>query len=206
MPSNLSKWDAKHRAAAENEAAETASIVRELLPLLPHGPALDLACGTGRHALLLAARNQPVTAVDGSNVALEILAERARAAHLAVDLAAGPEITAETRPQHIRIVRSDLETAILPEKSFALILCIHYLQGSLHPQIERALLPGGTLVFETYTRAQLEFAGGPRDPAFLLESGELRSAFPSLELLFHRELRAGQGIATLVAQRAGGRK
>ena len=205
MPANLSKWDAKHRAAAENGAAEPASIIRELLPLLPHGPALDLACGTGRHALLLAARNQPVTAVDGSNVALEILAERARAAHLAVDFAAGPEIAAETRPRHIRIVRSDLETAILPEKSFALIICIHYLLRSLHPQIEHALLPGGTLVFETYTRAQLEFAGGPRDPAFLLESGELRSAFPSLELLFHRELRAGQGIATLVAQRAGGR-
>jgi tellurite methyltransferase len=205
MPSNLSKWDAKHRAAAENGSAEPASIVRELLPLLPHGPALDLACGTGRHALLLAARNQPVTAVDGSNVALEILAERARAAYLAIYFAASGEITPETRPRHIRIVRCDLEMAILPEASFALILCIHYLQRSLHPQIERALLPGGMLVFETFTRAQLEFARGSRNPAFLLESGELRSAFPSLELLFHRELRAGQGIATLVAQRAGGR-
>ena len=204
MPSNLSKWDAKHRAAAENGSAEPASIVRELLPLLPNGPALDLACGTGRHALLLAARNQSITAVDGSNVALEILAERARTAHLAIDFA-GAEITPETRARHIRIVRCDLETAILPEKSFALIICIHYLQRSLHPQIERALLPGGMLVFETFTRAQLEFARGPRNPAFLLESGELRSAFSSLELLFHRELRAGQGIATLVAQRAGGR-
>jgi len=206
MPANLSEWDAKHRAAAENGPAEPASIIRELLPLLPHGPALDLACGTGRHALLLAARHQPVTAVDGSGTALEILAKRAQAAHLAVELATGPEIGAETRHRHVRIVRADLEKAVLPDASFALILCVHYLQRSLHPQIERALLPGGMLVFETYTRAQLEFAGGPRNPAFLLESGELRSAFPSLELLFHRELRAGQGIATLVAQKPCGTK
>lgn len=202
MPANLSEWDAKHRAAAENGPAEPASIIRELLPLLPHGPALDLACGTGRHALLLAARHQPVTAVDGSSAALEILAEGARAAHLAVELASGPEINPETRHRHIRIVRADLQSAVLREESFALILCVHYLQRSLHPQIERVLLPGGILVFETYTRAQLEFAGGPRNSAYLLESGELRTAFPSLELLFYRELRAGQGIATLVAQKA----
>jgi hypothetical protein len=57
------------------------------------------------------------------------------------------------------------------------------------------------LVFETHTLAQLEFADGPRNPAFLLETGELRDAFPLLELVFYRELRAGQGIATLLAQK-----
>jgi SAM-dependent methyltransferase len=65
MPSNLAEWDAKHRLAANNGLAEPASIVRELLPLLPNGPALDLACGTGRHSLLLAEGSHPVTAVDG---------------------------------------------------------------------------------------------------------------------------------------------
>jgi tellurite methyltransferase len=204
MPAKLSEWDAKHRAAAENDRAEPASIVRELLPLLPLGPALDLACGTGRHTLLLAERHQPITAVDGSSVALEILAKRARAANLSVELATGPEISPEPRHRHIRIVCVDLESAVLREASFALILCMHYLQRTLHPQMERALLPRGMLVFETYTRAQLEFAGGPRNSAYLLERGELRTAFPSLELLFYRELRAGQGIATLVAQRARG--
>jgi SAM-dependent methyltransferase len=206
MPANLSEWDAKHRAAVENGPAEPASIVRELLPLLPHGPALDLACGTGRHTLLLAARHQPITSVDGSSSAFEILAKRAREAHLGVALAPGPEVSPETRQRHIRIVRADLESAVLRETSFALILCVHYLQRSLHPQIESALLPGGMLVFETYTRAQLEFAGGPRNSAYLLESGELRTAFSTLELLFYRELRAGQGIATLVAQKPRGTK
>jgi len=56
---------------------------------------------------------------------------------------------------------------------------------------------------ETFTSAQLEFAGGPRNPAYLLETGELRDAFPGLRVLFYRELRAGQGIASLIARKRG---
>jgi hypothetical protein len=65
----------------------------------------------------------------------------------------------------------------------------------------RALQPGGILLFETFTRAQLNYEGGPCNPAYLLEPGELRTAFPELHLLFYRELNAGQGIASLVAER-----
>src|SRR5258706_1091961 len=78
MPSSQSDWDAKHRLVAEAPPSEPASIVRELLPLLPVGPALDIACGAGRHALFLAARGQHVTAVDFSGVALDLLEGRAR--------------------------------------------------------------------------------------------------------------------------------
>ena len=206
MPSNLAEWDARHRATAGNGPAEPAGIVWELLPLLPHGPALDLACGAGRHTLLLAKQSQPVTAVDGSPAALDSLAQQARAENLTVHRESDQKIVAEARNRHIRLVLADLERAILPAGSFALILCIHYLQRSLHRQIQDALLPGGMLVFETYTRAQLEFAQGPHNPAFLLQTGELRNAFPSLDLVFYRELRAGQGIASLVAQKPGNRK
>lgn len=203
MPSSLAEWDAKHRAAADKGPAEPASIVRELLPLLPRGPALDLASGTGRHTLLLAEDSHPVTAVDGSSVALEILAQKARAHNFPIHRAINHEIKPEDRPGHILLVQADLERAVLPAACFAVVLCIHYLQRSLHPQIERALTPGGMLVFETYTLAQMEFAHGPHNPAFLLETGELHSAFPSLELVFYRELHAGQGIATLVARKPG---
>ncbi len=206
MITSLSEWDAKHRAAAGSAAAEPAGFVHELLPLLPLGPALDLACGTGRHTLLLAERQQAVTAVDGSGVALEILAERACAAGnpksghgMPCPYERSPSIAAAR--DGIRLVQTDLEQATLPAKSFALILCVNYLQRSLFSQIARALVPGGMLLFETYTRAQLEFAGGPRNPEYLLEPGELRVGFPSLRLLFYRELRAGKGIASLIAER-----
>src|SRR5258708_12774358 len=73
MAASASQWNARYRAQAEEPQAEPAGFVRDLLPLLPLGPALDLACGTGRHALLLASRHQPVTAVDSSAVPLGIL-------------------------------------------------------------------------------------------------------------------------------------
>jgi SAM-dependent methyltransferase len=200
MPSSQTDWDAKYRLPS-NAPAEPASIVRELLPLLPHGPALDIACGAGRHALLLASRGQHVTAVDWSSAALDILAARCHAARLPVQRV--NVIDGKQRAAHggIDLLQADLERLKLPEQSFELILNIQYLQRSLFPQIQRALCPGGMLLFETFTRAQLEFAGGPRNPEHLLETGELRVAFPELRVLFYRELRAGQGIASLLAQK-----
>jgi len=201
MPASASDWNAKYLAAAEEPSAEPAEFVRELLPLLPLGPALDLACGAGRHTLLLAARQQAVTAVDSSDVALEMLEKRARASHYVVSRI---ERAAQVghRQHGIQIWHANLEEVNLPRQAFSLVVCVHYLQRSLFAQIERALVPGGVLLFETYTVAQLEFAGGPRNPNYLLESGELRTAFPALRSLFYRELRAGKGIASLIAQKA----
>jgi tellurite methyltransferase len=215
MPSRLAEWDVKHRAAAEEAAApEPAAIVTELLPLLPPGPALDLACGTGRHTLLLASRCQGVTAVDGSEVALDILERRARMAEYTIrrvhedppsqsegrapKRGARRQVTATRRG--IQLVHANLEQVRLASRAFSVILCVNYLQRSLFRQMEEALEPGGTLLLETYTRAQLEFGGGPKNPEYLLDCGELRTAFPGLQILFYRELRAGKGIASLLAR------
>jgi tellurite methyltransferase len=201
MPSSQSDWDAKHGLAAAGPPSEPASIVCELLPLLPSGPALDIACGTGRHALILAARGQHVTAVDFSSVALGVLEARARG--MGAPVRRGESLREAGRPQEggFELIHADLERTSLPERRYDLILCIQYLQRDLFPQMARALRPKGVLLMETFTRAQLEFAGGPRNPAYLLETGELREAFPELRVLFYRELRAGVGIASLVAKK-----
>jgi tellurite methyltransferase len=200
MPASITEWDERHREAAQNSPAEPASIVSEWLPMLPSGPALDLACGTGRHTLLLAAQGLPVTGIDWSGAALDILGERARKAKFRVsrddsaDLAGSPA-------RGIRLIQANLEEIRLPPASFSLILCLQYLQRFLFTQMVSALRPGGVLLLETFTRAQLNYVGGPRNPAYLLEPGELRTAFPELHILFYRELNAGQGIASLVAQK-----
>ncbi len=201
MPSSQADWDAKYRLAAEAPLSEPASIVRELSPFLPNGPALDLACGTGRHALFLAGRGQHVTAVDFSTVALAVLEVGARS--MGAPVRRGERFREGGRPHKggLELIHADLERLSLPERCYDLILCIQYLQRNLFPQMARALRPGGVLLIETFTRAQLEFYGGPRNPAYLLESGELREAFPELRVLFYRELRAGQGIASLLARR-----
>jgi SAM-dependent methyltransferase len=202
MPASRSDWDAKYRLAAEAPPSEPASIVRELLPLLPPGPALDIACGTGRHALFLAGRGQHVTAVDFSSVALDILEVRARGMRAPVRRSKSIHEPERHFRAGLDLVQADLERTELPERRYSLILCIQYLQRSLFPKMRRALRPNSVLLIETFTRAQLEFeGGGPRNPAYLLETGELREAFPELSVLFYRELRAGQGIASLVAKK-----
>jgi tellurite methyltransferase len=202
MPASVNEWDVRHREAAQNAAAEPASIVSEWLPLLPEGPALDLACGTGRNTVLLGTARHWVTAVDWSGAALDILENRARKAKMHVTRADAAEMAA-SRVRGIRLIQANLEEVHLPESAFSLILCLQYLQRSLFSEMAGSLKPGGMLLFETFTRAQLNYSGGPRNPAHLLEPGELRTAFPELDVLFYRELNAGQGIASLVAQKPG---
>ena len=136
-----------------------------------------------------------------SSVALDTLEIRARGQH--VPVRRSNSFHAAARPVHgvIELIQANLETAQLPELGYDLILCIQYLQHSLFPQMVRALRPGGVLLMETFTRAQPEFSCSPRNPAHLLETGELREAFPELCVLFYRELRAGVGIASLLAKK-----
>jgi hypothetical protein len=55
-------------------------------------------------------------------------------------------------------------------------------------------------VYETFTTDQAE-VGHPRNPRFLLQPGELRNAFPDLELLSYREgFFEGAHLARLVAR------
>jgi len=134
---------------------------------------------------------------------LDILEERARRARIPVHRGKSLHETRRHHSSGLELVQANLERAHLPERSYDLILCTQYLQRSLFPRMVRALRPNGVLLIETYTRAHLEFSGGPRNPAYLLETGELRESFPELCVLFYRELRAGQGIASLVAKKRG---
>jgi tellurite methyltransferase len=204
MPSSKSEWDAKHSLAANEVAEAPAGILSELWPTLPEGAALDLACGRGRNALFLAEHGHPVTAVDWSEAAIDILEAHARAREIPVWRIQKIEEARRSTRAGIDLLRADLERIELPSRRYQVILCIRYLQRSLFAQIGRALCPGGVLVFETYTKAQLDFAGGPRNPAHLLDTGELRKAFPELDVVFYRELRAGQGIASLAARKPRG--
>jgi tellurite methyltransferase len=202
MASNKADWDAKHSVAAKQAAEAPTGILTELWPLLPAGAALDLACGRGRNASFLAEHGRYVVAVDWSAAALDIVEERAQAASIPVRRIQRIEEAKPLARAGIDLLQADLETIEIPANRFALVLCVRYLQRSLFPQISRALRPGGMLLFETYTKAQLDFARGPRDPAHLLDKGELRMAFPELETVFYRELRAEQGIASLAARKA----
>ena len=67
------------------------------------------------------------------------------------------------------------------------------------------LRPGGVLLYETFTRHHREIAEHPRNPAFLLEPGELPKLFAGLEVLRYEEARSEtEAVARLVARRGRG--
>jgi SAM-dependent methyltransferase len=120
---------------------------------VPPGETLDLACGGGRHARLLAALGHPVLAVDRDAQALA--------------QAAGPGITT---------LQTDLEEEgagwpFAPGR-FAGIVVTNYLHRPLFGHLAEALAPDGMLVYETFAKGNERF-GKPSNPAFLLAPGEL---------------------------------
>jgi rhodanese-related sulfurtransferase len=140
--------------------------------LLPRGgAALDLACGRGRHALLLASAGYDVTALDRDDAALDAL--RSAATALALDVDAR---------------RVDLEApgVDLGQARYDLVLVVHYLHRPLFPALRRALAPGGLLLYETFTEAQARH-GKPTHPEFLLRPGELPDLVAPLRVLRSRE-------------------
>jgi len=200
MASLIEDWDARHLGSDRSLPDRPAAILAEVLPLLPRGRALDIACGTGRNAIFLSLRGWDVTAVDFSSAALALACSAAQAA----GIRATWERTFVEPPRQLpglHLIEGDLEKLSLPKQAFDLILCTNYLQRSLFRQVEAALRAGGVLLYETFTRDQLQFAAGPRNRQFLLNPGELRESFPDLTTLFYREMSAGKGIASILARK-----
>lgn len=119
----------------------------------PGGCVLDVACGSGRHARLLAKLGFEVDAVDRA-----------------------PELF-EQPPPGVALLAADLEGAPWPYRGrrFDAIVVTNYLHRPLLPLLADSLESGGVLVYETFARGNERF-GKPSNPAFLLEPGELLEA------------------------------
>jgi len=130
--------------------------VTRFASLVPQGEVLDLACGTGRHARLLAALGHPVLAVDRDAAALEKAAGRGIAT-LQIDLENGDAPQAKWSFEAGR---------------FAGVVVTNYLHRPLFPQLFESIAAGGMLIYETFARGNERF-GKPSNPAFLLAQGEL---------------------------------
>lgn len=136
------------------------------------GPVLDLACGDGHNGLFAAEKGFSVVLADLSEAALES-AGRA----------------AERVKGHVTIWRLDLEEGesdpLLPE-SYGVIMVFRYLHRPLIPCIKKALVPGGVLLYETYTVDQSQF-GKPKNPDHLLNPGELLDWFKEWKVVYYFE-------------------
>jgi tellurite methyltransferase len=167
--SSQEKWNAIYDASDVRVAAPCL-VLSENTHLLPvSGVALDLACGLGGNALLLAERGLVTYAWDISDVALYKLDKQACARGLQI----------QTR-QH------DVESGGFLQAGFDVIVVSRFLCRGVVPEIIAALKPGGLLFYQTYTTEKLA-EEGPRNPDYLLEPGELILLFSSLRPLYYRE-------------------
>lgn len=165
---SVAKWDQRYRDAAG--PGEPACVLSQHLHLLPtQGDALDLACGLGANALLLAQQGLTVQGWDLSAVALGKLA----------DSAANQQLSMNTQVR-------DVEAYPPPPHSFDVIVVTDFLFRPICPAIAAALRPGGLLFYSTWC-ADKRSAGGPSNPAFLLQPNELLRLFPDLQIRFYRE-------------------
>lgn len=128
----------------------SAWVARFIGAIAPHGRALDVAAGGGRHSRLLLARGFQVTAIDR-------------------------DIDGLSPIPGLEVIAADLEDGSpwpLPDRNFAAIVVTNYLHRPLFPHLAASLAPGGILIYETFQQGN-ERHGRPRNPDFLLAPGEL---------------------------------
>ena len=183
------KWNKRYLEGSHGSLLPDQFLVdafdRYIDPIFPNkGSALDIAGGTGRHAIFLAAK--------GWNVLLADIAEQGieNARINAHDLAAKIEFAVE-----------DLARFQAGARQYEVILVFFFLQREIFPELVKALKPGGLLIYKSYTRHQTNFKGGPTNPDFLFAENELLNTFCDLRILYYAELIRDCGMAEIVAQR-----
>ncbi len=165
--SQQEKWNKRYAQADLPRAENACEVLQRNTALLPKsGKALDLACGLGANALLLAEHGLHVEAWDISDTALAKLSA-----------------TASTLPVTTR--QRDTEKYPPEADSFDVIVVSRFLHRPSLPALAQALKPGGLLFYQTFNRDKP--AGGPSSPDFLLERGELLRVFSALEICFYQE-------------------
>jgi len=173
MKPTIAEWERKF-AGAEYEfgTAPNAFLVREAPRIVMPGDVLCIADGEGRNSTWLAEQGHRVHAVEASLNAI-----------------AKAQAHAGSRGVEVRHEEVDLDEWSWPVAAYDAVIAIfiQFLDPDgrrrLFSQIAAALRPGGVLLIEGYGRGQLAFAsGGPKSAEYLYTVGEMKSAFPALDL------------------------
>ena len=177
------RWDAKYRGALGRAVKEPDPFVLRALERLgapaPQATALDLAAGTGRHALELARRGWVCAAWDVSSVGLEILCERSR-----------------LRGLQVQSKNVDLLGEPPPAERFDLVVVVDFLDRALWGRLARLVRHRGHVIARTFTK---DWPGTRPPEAFRLDRGEL-VGLPGFETILVEE---EGGRAGLLGRRTG---
>ena len=158
---DLTGWDERY-ATQELRWTPTPLLVETAKSLKP-GRALDLACGTGRNAVWLAAQGWAVTGVDGSPAAIKAVRARDRRVNAQV---------------------ADLEKGefAIGESSWDLIAMCYYLQRDLIEAAKLGVVVGGVVLVLVHITEP-----GEEPTKHRLRPGELAGYFKGWEILHSHE-------------------
>jgi SAM-dependent methyltransferase len=206
------RWNRKYcespGAWAEPDPFLLQAFFQYIVPLFPGGgKALDLAGGAGRHAIWLAKKGWEVTLIDISEAGVELARHNAGALATHIRFVVddlthfkASQIRSAASLKNASLKKATLEKDTL-ENAFELVLVFCYLDRAIFPEIVKAIRPGGLLVYKTHTVLQAERQCGPKNPAHLLQPGELPQLVDGLRILHYSEVVAGRATAELVAKK-----
>lgn len=169
MESDRLRWEQRYRDRLHRPLGAPSQLLVRYHHLIPPGPVLDVAAGDGRNSIYLARLGHPVDSVD---IALTGLLKAAAIART------------ERLPVHC--IQADLDNFPIPQKHYAAVVNIRYLQRELFESLKAALRPGGVILCETFLVDQREL-GHPTNPEHLLRHDELLERFSELEILASEE-------------------
>lgn len=145
------------------------------LQRLPKGRVLDVASGSGRHALFLASLGYQVDAVDRDEQALARLSSGARIRHLT------------GISSRVLDLEQPTQKPLLGHETYDAILIFFYLHRPLFPSLIDALKPGGMLLYETFTLENHVQRQHPKRREFCLTHSELLRLTSGLRILHYDE-------------------
>ena len=187
-------WDQRYSAAEYIYGTEPNDFLAAHVDAIPPGPVLELGCGEGRNGVFLAGRGYDVTAVDQSAAGLR------KAERLAAE-----------RGVSLTTVQADLGAFAIEPGHWAGIVSIfchlpRAVRRPLYAGVARGLRPGGVLLLEAYTPAQIgRGTGGPSDPDWMVTLDRIKEELAGLEWVVaeekEREVREGSfhtGLGSVV--------
>jgi SAM-dependent methyltransferase len=184
------RWDERYDRERYFYGEEPNAFLAAHLPGLPPGNALFLAEGEGRNAVYAALLGHHVLAVDSSAVGRR----------KALDLARRRGVALEYRCTDM--MADDWSTDPWSGRPWdAVVLCFAHLPPddavAMHARVAACLAPGGHLLLNSFSKAQLgRTSGGPPQLDWLHDLTELKGQFPGVvfDHAVEREVELGEGV------------
>ena len=188
-------WNERFRRGEYPRNPDPHPVLERYLPTFPEGRALDVATGTGRNAVALAAAGYDVDAIDQSRAGLEITRQNAADAGVA---------------DQIELVQADIPSYGFPSDTYAVVTVSFYRAIDRFPDIVESLVDGGCLFVQHHLRTIDPVDRGPTTDRYRFAANELLRTGLGLTVLHYDERYSedadGRGSATaqLVARNSTG--